>query len=60
MKYDRSFAGFTQFLGDFRLSSVPRQLNLDTEEGAEAASHETERVRRLPPHDGYGARPSRL
>jgi hypothetical protein len=40
--YDRSFAGFTQFVGDFRLSSALASLNIETEEGDQSPSHETE------------------
>jgi hypothetical protein len=40
--YDRSFAGFTQFVGDFRLSTALTSLNIETDDEIQPLSHETE------------------
>jgi hypothetical protein len=41
-EHPKSFAGFTQFLGNFQLSSILASLNMDTFEEASAPSYETE------------------
>ena len=42
MKYERSFTGFTHFLGDFRVTKILESLNIsDSEDDGEPKSHET-------------------